>query len=127
MVHHLAGDGDLGRHVCQPELHGLVIHDLGPEGLAFAGVRPGEFERRYRTFFGPKADPALVDSVVASALKTPIEVASAELMGLATTDTAALARQVTAPVLWVTARPVDVETLQSMFADLTPAVAVGSR
>ena len=92
------------------------------------GIRdkPGEFERRYRTFFGPKADPALVDSVVASALKTPIEVASAELMGLATTDTAALARQVTAPVLWVTARPVDVETLRSMFADVTPGVAVGS-
>ena len=35
------------------------------------GIRdkPGEFERRYRTFFGPKADPALVDSVVASARK----------------------------------------------------------
>jgi pimeloyl-ACP methyl ester carboxylesterase len=92
------------------------------------GIRdkPGEFERRYRTFFGPKADPALVDAVVASAMKTPIEVASTELMGLATTDTAALARQVTAPVLWVTARPVNVETLQAMFADLTPAVAVGS-
>jgi pimeloyl-ACP methyl ester carboxylesterase len=92
------------------------------------GIRdkPGEFERRYRTFFGPKADPALVDSVVAAALKTPIEVASAELMGLATTDTAALARQVTAPVLWVTAQPGNVETLRSMFADVTPAVAVGS-
>jgi len=33
---------------------------------------------------------------------------------------------VTAPVLWVTAQPVNVETLRSMFADLTPAVAVGS-
>ena len=65
--------------------------------------KPGEFERRYRTFFGPRVDPALVDAVVASALKTPIQVASAELMGLATTDTVALARQVTAPVLWVTA------------------------
>jgi pimeloyl-ACP methyl ester carboxylesterase len=86
--------------------------------------KPGEFERRYRTFFGPKADPALVDAVVASAMKTPIGVAGAELMGLATTDTAALASQVTAPVLWVTARPVDVKTLG--FADVTPGVAVGS-
>jgi len=96
---------------------------------AFAdGIRdtPGEFERRYRTFFGPKADPALVDAVVAAAMKTPIEVAAAELMGLATTDTAALARQVTAPVLWVTANPVNLEALRAMFADLTPALAVGS-
>ncbi len=29
-------------------------------------------------------------------------------------------------MLWVTAQPVNVETLRSMFADVTPAVAVGS-
>jgi len=92
------------------------------------GIRdkPGEFERRYRTFFGPKADPALVDSVVASAMKTPIEVARAELLGLATTDTAARGREVKAPVLWVTAAPVNYEQLRGVFADVTPAVAVGS-
>ena len=96
---------------------------------AFAdGIRdkPGEFERRYRTFFGPKADPALVDSVVASAMKTPIEVARAELLGLPATDTAARGREVTAPVLWVTAAPVNYEQLRGVFADVTPAVAAGS-
>ena len=88
--------------------------------------KPGEFERRYRTFFGPRADPALVDAVVKSAIATPIEVARAELMGLATTDSAALARQVTAPVLWVSAQPVNYESLRGLFADFTPAVVVGS-
>jgi pimeloyl-ACP methyl ester carboxylesterase len=87
---------------------------------------PGEFERRYRGFFGPKADPALVDAVVRSAMATPIDVASAELMGLATTDTAARAREVRAPVLWVTARPANYDELSALFADFTPGVAVGS-
>jgi pimeloyl-ACP methyl ester carboxylesterase len=87
---------------------------------------PAEFERRYRTFFGPRADPALVDAVVGSAMKTPIEVACAELMGLGSTDSAARAREVKAPVLWVTAGPVDFEALRGLFADFTPAVAVGS-
>jgi pimeloyl-ACP methyl ester carboxylesterase len=87
---------------------------------------PGEFERRYRGFFGPKADPDLVNAVVRSALATPIDVASAELMGLAATDTAARGREVTAPVLWVTAQPADYAHLRSVFADFTPAVAVGS-
>ena len=88
--------------------------------------KPGEFERLYRTFFGPKADPTVVDAVVASAMKTPIEVARAELLGPATTDTAARAREVAAPVLWVTARPVDYEQLRAQFKDVTPAVVVGS-
>jgi pimeloyl-ACP methyl ester carboxylesterase len=84
------------------------------------------FERWYRSFFSPKADPALVDSVVASAMKTPIEVACAELMGLGATDSAARAHEVKAPVLWVTAQPANVETLRSLFADVTPATPVGS-
>ena len=88
--------------------------------------KPGEFERLYRTFFGPKADPAVVDGVVASAMKTPIEVARSELLGLATTDSAARAREVTAPVLWVTAQPVNYEQLRALFKDVTPAVVVGS-
>lgn len=87
---------------------------------------PGEFERRYREYFGPKADPALVDAVVVSAMATPIEVASAELMGLATNDTAARAREVSAPVLWVTAHPANYAQLRDLFADFTPAVAVGA-
>ena len=89
--------------------------------------KPGEFERRYRGYFGPKADPTLVESVVASAMQTPIEVASAELMGLATTDTAARAREVQCPVLWVTAAPlVDYGALKSLFKDVSVGVVVGS-
>jgi len=88
--------------------------------------KPGEFERRYREYFGPKADPSLVDAVVSSAMATPIEVASAELMGLATTDSAARAREVRAPVLWVTAHPANYAQLRELFADFTPAVAVGA-
>ena len=87
---------------------------------------PGEFERRYRGLFGPQADPALVDAVVRSALATPNDVASAELMGLATTDTAARAREVRAPVLWVTAQPVKYDELRALFADVMPGLAVGS-
>lgn len=85
-----------------------------------------EFERWYRSFFSPKADPALVDAVVASAMKTPIEVACAELIGLGETDSAARGREIKAPVLWVTAQPVDVKALREVFADVTPGVAVGS-
>jgi pimeloyl-ACP methyl ester carboxylesterase len=84
------------------------------------------FDRWYRSFFSPKAGPALVDSVVASAMKTPIEVACAELMGLGATNSDARAREVKAPVLWVTAQPVNMEALRGQFADVTPAVPVGS-
>ena len=45
MQHHLPRDGDLGRHVGQPELHGLVVDDLGAEGLALAGIGARRFER----------------------------------------------------------------------------------
>jgi pimeloyl-ACP methyl ester carboxylesterase len=89
--------------------------------------KPGEFERRYRGFFGPRADPALVQSVVTSAMQTPIEVASAELMGLAATDTAARAREVQCPVLWVTAAPLgDYGAVKALFKDVTVGVVVGS-
>jgi pimeloyl-ACP methyl ester carboxylesterase len=87
---------------------------------------PAEFARRYRGFFGPKADPELVEAVVRSAMETPIEVACAELMGLATTDTAARAREVAAPVLWVTAAPANDRQMRALFADYTPGVTVGA-
>jgi pimeloyl-ACP methyl ester carboxylesterase len=87
---------------------------------------PAEWNRWYRTFFSPKADPALVEAVVNAAMKTPIEVACAELTGLGSTDSAARAREIKAPVLWVTAAPVDAKPLRELFADVTIAVAAGS-
>lgn len=88
--------------------------------------KPGEFERRYRTFFGPKADPKLVDAVVAAAMQTPIDVACAELLGLGRFDSLARAEDVKAPVLWVTAQPGNNDAMRAAFADFTPAVVVGS-
>ena len=75
------------------------------------GIRrqPGELERSYRTFLGPHADPALVESVVKSAGATPLDVACAELEGLAEANTAEQARKVRAPVLWIMARPTNFE------------------
>ncbi|PBJ22064.1 hypothetical protein BSG18_27920 [Pseudomonas ogarae] len=46
VVHHLPGHGDLGRHVCQAERHGLVLDDRLAETGAFPGIVPGRLERR---------------------------------------------------------------------------------
>ena len=48
MQHHLPRDRHLRRHVGQPELHRLVIDDLGAERLALAGIGAGRFERGAR-------------------------------------------------------------------------------
>ena len=58
MQHHLPRHRHLGRHVGQPELHGLVVDDLGAEGLALAGVGAGQFERgaRHADRLGGDAD-----------------------------------------------------------------------
>jgi pimeloyl-ACP methyl ester carboxylesterase len=87
---------------------------------------PGELERRYRTFFGPFADPTLVEAVVETAAATPIDAACAELEGLAEADTAAMSGRVRAPVLWVMAQPMDFAALGAVFADFTPALTAGA-
>jgi pimeloyl-ACP methyl ester carboxylesterase len=85
----------------------------GPEG-------PEYFARLYRSFFGPRADPSIVDDAVANALGTPLEVAVAEMRHFVG-DTAALAAGVTCPVLWVSAQPDDSAAVAAAF----PAAAGG--
>jgi pimeloyl-ACP methyl ester carboxylesterase len=87
---------------------------------------PRELARRYRMYFGPCADPALRDAVVASAAATPVDVACAELEGLADAPTASQLADVRAPVLWIMARPMHFELLGGLFPDFTPAVTVGA-
>ena len=51
MHHHLVRGLDLGRHLGDPEQHGLVLGDLLAERLALLGVGGAELE-------GPHRDPA---------------------------------------------------------------------
>lgn len=44
-MHHLPGDGDLGRHVRQAERDGLVFDDRLAEALTLTSVIPGRFKR----------------------------------------------------------------------------------
>lgn len=85
---------------------------------------PAYFERLYRSFFGPRADPAAVDEAVANALRTPVPAASAEMRHMVG-DVAALAAAVTCPVLWVSAQPDDTATVLATFPAASPAPFVG--
>jgi pimeloyl-ACP methyl ester carboxylesterase len=66
-----------------------------------------------------------VADAVANALATPVAVATAEMSHMAI-DTAVLARQVTCPVLWVSAQPGDTARAEALFPDLTVGHVVGS-
>lgn len=85
------------------------------------------FERLYRSFFGPRAPEPVVADAVANAMATPLAVATAE-MGHMSGDTAALARQVACPVLWVSAQPDDTAAVRGFFSgtDLSVGHVVGS-
>lgn len=80
------------------------------------------FERMYRTFFGPRADPAAVDDAVANALATPLAATIAELRQM--TQVPLLAGRVTSPLLWVSAQPTDTAAVRAVFA-ATPEPLVG--
>jgi pimeloyl-ACP methyl ester carboxylesterase len=83
------------------------------------------FEKLYRSFFGPRAAPALVDAAVANALATPAEVAVAEMRHILL-DTVTTARRVGCPVLWVSARPDDTRMVRDAFSDVAIGHVVGS-
>jgi pimeloyl-ACP methyl ester carboxylesterase len=85
----------------------------GPDGRTF-------FDRLYRSFFGPRADPAIVEDAVANALATSLDVAVAEMRHISG-DTASVAARVTCPVLWVSAQPDDSAAVAAAF----PAAAGG--
>ena len=82
------------------------------------------FERMYRSFFGPRADRAVVDDAVANALGTPLPIATAEMHHMVG-DVAALADRVTCPVLWVSAQPTDTDAVLATFPAASPAPLVG--
>jgi pimeloyl-ACP methyl ester carboxylesterase len=83
------------------------------------------FRRLYASFFGPRAAPAVVEDAIANAVATPLPVAAAE-MGHISGDTAAAARQVHRPVLWVSTQPEDTASVRSVFDDVTVGHVVGS-
>lgn len=83
------------------------------------------FDTLYRSFFGHRAPAAVVDDAVANALATSPETAAAELRHMSG-DTAALARRVACPVLWVSTQPDDTASVRQLFDDLTVGHVVGS-
>ncbi len=92
----------------------------GPDGAA-------ALRGFYNGYFGPTCDPAISAAAIADALETPLAVASAELRwAIGDADAAALAEQITAPVLWLTATPPDAALLHSKLRDVTIGVVAGS-
>lgn len=81
----------------------------------------------YRRFFGPRADPAVVDDAVANAAATPAAVAAGDIAAMVE-DTVGYAGRVRAPVLWVSANPGDADAVGAAFAATTVMVGhvVGS-
>ena len=100
-------------------LAGMVATLQKPDG-------PAALRTMYGGYFGSKADPALTAAAIDAAVTTPMEVACAELIDVIGINTEALARQITAPVLWVTATTPDAPYLQSAFSDLAIGVTPGS-
>jgi pimeloyl-ACP methyl ester carboxylesterase len=62
------------------------------------------FKSAYARFFAAGNDPLLVKSTVEEAARTPVQVILAELEGLVV-DTVVWAREVSQPVLWISAAP----------------------
>jgi pimeloyl-ACP methyl ester carboxylesterase len=83
------------------------------------------FDKLYRSFFGPRAAPVLIDAAVANALATPPEIAVADMRHILL-DTVAIARRVTCPVLWVSARPDDTSLVRRSFSDVSIGHVIGS-
>lgn len=81
----------------------------GPEGDA-------AFAELYASFFSESA-AELGTAAVADAARTPHHVAVADLAAL-DVDSVALARQVTQPVLWITAEHADEAALREVFKDI---------
>jgi pimeloyl-ACP methyl ester carboxylesterase len=83
------------------------------------------FSRLYASFFGPRAPKEVVDDAVANALATNRATAAEEMRHILV-DTAAMARRVRCPVLWVSARPDDTAGARAAFADVMVGHVVGS-
>lgn len=83
------------------------------------------FQRMYRGFFGHRAPESVVADAVEHALATPLNVATGELAHMVG-DVVGLARRVTCPVLWISARAEDTVLPRSIFNDVMVGHVVGS-
>ena len=79
----------------------------------------------YAGFFAPQSDKRMVRQAIADAVKTPPEVAAAELEGNAV-DTAAIARRLRQPVLLITASPLDQPAMEATLKRVQVGQVVGS-
>jgi len=94
------------------------------EALSGPGARRA-FRRMYGGFFGPKCDRAVKKRAVEEAMRTPLEVAIAELEGMAV-STESMADEITKPVLWLTAAGVDKGYIAAHLAKVQFGQVVGS-
>jgi pimeloyl-ACP methyl ester carboxylesterase len=83
------------------------------------------FEQMYRGFFSPHCDRIVADRAVGDAMRTPIEVAIAELRGMAV-STEAIARGIAQPALWLTATRADQAYIADRLRDVVFGQVVGS-
>ncbi len=94
------------------------------EALSGPGARRA-FRKMYKGFFGPRCDRAVVRAAVDDAMRTPIDVAIAELREMAV-GTEEIADAINKPVLWLTAGGVDQRYIASHLARVQFGQVVGS-
>jgi pimeloyl-ACP methyl ester carboxylesterase len=99
-------------------LNPMVAALSGPDG-------PAQFERMYRGFFAPTCDPKIAGNAVQDAMRTPTDVAIAELRGMAV-STEAMANDIKQPVLWLTATHADQNYVSKQFKNVRFGQVVGS-
>lgn len=90
----------------------------GPAGAA-------AFEQMYRGFFSRRCDPAVSERAVQDAMKTPLDIAIAELKVMAV-STEEIADGIEQPVLWLTAAPADQVYIARHLRDVVFGQVVGS-
>ncbi len=100
--------------ILQPMIDALS----GPNGKA-------ALQRMYRGYFSPRCDRTISRAAVGDALRTPLDVAIAELEGMAV-STEEIARGIAQPVLWLTAARADQEYVTRQLSDVQFGQVVGS-
>ncbi|HEX7037929.1 MAG TPA: alpha/beta hydrolase, partial [Pseudomonadales bacterium] len=99
-------------------LHAMINQLTGPDAK-------DAFRRMYEGFFSPHCDPATARAAVEDAMRTPLEVAIAELeaMGVSTEE---IADGIGQPVLWLTATRADQDYILRHLKDVRFGQVVGS-
>ncbi|MDA0366512.1 MAG: alpha/beta hydrolase [Chloroflexi bacterium] len=100
--------------------------DLGPLVARLEGANGGrEFRKNYESYFSSLAEPAVAQTAVDEAARTPLAVAVAELRGLAP-GTQAAAKAMKQPLLMISANPVDHDGLRKVVKGIQFGTVVGS-